>query len=435
MEFFLSYHMQRKYAGDIFGNRPLFGRKSDTIMDKDRFVAALRTALMQLDDLLGLRQNPLMPIFTKEQDPANPIELQRVLLDAIESLNDEPAVGSTRHYDILYYRYLEQLNQTDVAFQLGISVRQLRREQNNAIEYLADRLWRQFGLESKPNQSVEESSSAQQPNDTAIQKEIAWLSREFRSEPSQVQVELDKALAGVDILAKHHDVTLYLESPSVSLLVPVPPLAFRQALLTVLSTVVTHCSCKEIILTLTQSQTELLITLRHPGSGEAARLGEEATISLHTASQILAPFNGMVESGPGSVDISVPLLESTPILVIDDNPDARQLLQRYAANSRFRIITSGKADEAIEMAQQHEPKALILDIMMPEIDGWDLLTRWHHHPATEGIPVAVCTILPQEELSHLLGATIFIQKPVNRDSFLEALETLVHCGVNKSMVS
>jgi CheY-like chemotaxis protein len=115
---------------------------------------------------------------------------------------------------------------------------------------------------------------------------------------------------------------------------------------------------------------------------------------------------------------------SISVLVIDDNPDARRLFQRYAENSRFRVIATADCDQAIALAQGAGARAIVLDIMMPAVDGWDVLARLRHHPATQHIPIIVCTILPQRELAGLLGATAFLQKPVSQQAFLEALDRL-----------
>jgi len=63
--------------------------------------------------------------------------------------------------------------------------------------------------------------------------------------------------------------------------------------------------------------------------------------------------------------------------------------------------------------------------MMPGMDGWSLLGRLHEHPATRPIPVLVCTIVAQEEMAIALGATGYLQKPVTRRGFLDALDALV----------
>ena len=56
-----------------------------------------------------------------------------------------------------------------------------------------------------------------------------------------------------------------------------------------------------------------------------------------------------------------------------------------------------------------------------DIDGWEMLGRLREHPQLEGIPILVCTILPQDKLALTLGAAGFVSKPVNRESLLEAL--------------
>jgi CheY-like chemotaxis protein len=68
------------------------------------------------------------------------------------------------------------------------------------------------------------------------------------------------------------------------------------------------------------------------------------------------------------------------------------------------------------------PQAILLDVMMPQVDGWKVLARLRQHPATEQIPVIVCTIMAQEELALALGAGGFLRKPVSRQDFLDALD-------------
>jgi CheY-like chemotaxis protein len=61
-------------------------------------------------------------------------------------------------------------------------------------------------------------------------------------------------------------------------------------------------------------------------------------------------------------------------------------------------------------------------VMMPNVDGWELLGRLRQHPSTADIPVLVCTILPQETLALSLGASAFVRKPITRQVFLSALD-------------
>jgi len=62
--------------------------------------------------------------------------------------------------------------------------------------------------------------------------------------------------------------------------------------------------------------------------------------------------------------------------------------------------------------------------MLPDVDGWELLTHLHQHPATRHIPVLVCTVVHAEELARALGAAAYLAKPVRRAEFIEALRQL-----------
>jgi len=67
----------------------------------------------------------------------------------------------------------------------------------------------------------------------------------------------------------------------------------------------------------------------------------------------------------------------------------------------------------------------VLDVMLPDIDGWELLTQVHAHPRGREIPVIVCTVVREQELALSLGAAVFVDKPIRRREFIEALETAI----------
>jgi len=66
----------------------------------------------------------------------------------------------------------------------------------------------------------------------------------------------------------------------------------------------------------------------------------------------------------------------------------------------------------------------LLDVMLPGVDGWELLGRLREHPQLKGLPVIVSTILPQESLAMALGAAAFLCKPVTQEAFLQTLNSL-----------
>jgi CheY-like chemotaxis protein len=74
----------------------------------------------------------------------------------------------------------------------------------------------------------------------------------------------------------------------------------------------------------------------------------------------------------------------------------------------------------------------VLDVMLPGIDGWELLGRLREHPQTKDVPVVVCTILSQQQLALTLGATDFLRKPITRDAFLATLDRQIALQLKRS---
>ena len=144
------------------------------------------------------------------------------------------------------------------------------------------------------------------------------------------------------------------------------------------------------------------------------------------ARRILSVFGGEIEQtqdagGPLFVRITLLVAGGTSVLVIDDNSDVLQLYERYVLGTRFRLTLCQKAELALQVAASLQPQIIIIDIMMPGLDGWSLLGQLSHHPATATIPVIVSTVVSERDLALTLGAVDFVQKPVNRAEFLDAL--------------
>jgi CheY-like chemotaxis protein len=125
------------------------------------------------------------------------------------------------------------------------------------------------------------------------------------------------------------------------------------------------------------------------------------------------------------IEISFPNLSATPVLVIDDNEDALRLMERYAAGTRYVLSTTHNSQEAVRMAQRMLPRVIVLDVMMPGLDGFEMLGRLRQHPSIESVPIIVCTVLDQEPLARSLGASAFLRKPITRQGFLGAIDRQV----------
>ena len=112
------------------------------------------------------------------------------------------------------------------------------------------------------------------------------------------------------------------------------------------------------------------------------------------------------------------------MLIIDDNPDAILLFRRYCSNTRYTITGTREPDKAVHLAEVQSPKIIFLDLMMPGVDGWEMLNQIRQNPLTSAIPVIVVSILPQESLALSMGAIAFLQKPISQNDFLNLLNQL-----------
>jgi GAF domain-containing protein/DNA-binding response OmpR family regulator len=116
------------------------------------------------------------------------------------------------------------------------------------------------------------------------------------------------------------------------------------------------------------------------------------------------------------------------ILVIDDDPDAVYLLQESLDPNEFKVIGARKGHNGLQMAREGRPDAILLDILMPEMDGWQVLNDLKEDPATTNIPVILLTIVDKKALGFRLGAAAYLLKPLDPAVVLDALRRVIGEG-------
>jgi DNA-binding response OmpR family regulator len=120
----------------------------------------------------------------------------------------------------------------------------------------------------------------------------------------------------------------------------------------------------------------------------------------------------------------------TLVLVIDDDPDAVYLLQENLDPDQFEVIGARNGYDGQQMARELKPGAILLDIMMPGKDGWQVLHDLKADEQTRGIPVILLTIIDKKALGLKLGASDYLLKPLNPAEVLDALMKVTARGGN-----
>jgi CheY-like chemotaxis protein len=219
---------------------------------------------------------------------------------------------------------------------------------------------------------------------------------------------------------RHGGVTIQLDYGPEKL-VQVHPVAFQQILLSLLDVAVQRSSRNRVILsTLTLDGNPGVKIETCPGrlypESEAALQSARNLVELSSGSLAVKEKNGLL-----SITASFALAQRIEVLVIDDNPEITTMMQRFTAETLYNVSGLDDPKQAVEAALRLRPGIIILDIMMPQIDGLQVLSRIKHHPEIDYTPVIICSVLPQKDLALSLGATGFLNKPFQREAFLAAL--------------
>jgi CheY-like chemotaxis protein len=119
-------------------------------------------------------------------------------------------------------------------------------------------------------------------------------------------------------------------------------------------------------------------------------------------------------------------MEPKKVLVIDDEPAIRKLIKVILEGEGYRILGLDASRKAPASVQEGKPDLIILDLMMPEVDGYEILEMLKKDPETRDIPVIVLTVrsLPEDrEKARSLGADMYITKPFEPSDLIKAVNS------------
>jgi CheY-like chemotaxis protein len=407
-----------------------------------RWVAqSLRQALRNLYDPAELRRSPLIEALRLDQSDGS-FALHQLLLDSISALQPSrgisPQSDAWRTYQILYHHYVDQFSQTEVAASIGVSERQLRRLERLALETLAEylRAHHSIAIPLHAEPAVMEGEDEEVGNNIAsspvlLAQEARVLEQFSPSEPVNVHATVKAALETLSPLFDSQQVCADCLELDTRLNAAAHPASFRQALLIVLATATRSARGGHVVITAHALPSEVCLDVCPQCS--VAGLPYTANLNdLQMARELIALSNGRLEVESIEADdthyvihMILPGVARKVVLAIDDNADALQLLGRYMVGTAYLFAGLRDPLRAIELADRLQPLLIMLDVMLPGIDGWEVLARLREHPRTRGIPVIIYTVLPQEQLALSLGAAGFLRKPVKREDLLALLEGLI----------
>jgi CheY-like chemotaxis protein len=401
-----------------------------TNITKLDFANQIRLALLNLHDFVSLQKLPITgclsaPTGTLDQGVRS---LRSEILDAIEKLNPAGNVSSQakerRPYALLYGRYVQGMTTEELAEELAISIRQLRREHARAMNAVTELLWERlagkldsgYDDESIPPGLFPDGSSA------AAHAETDQLISQARTDDLVLADLVSGVITTLRPVAAGRRVTLDNRTAGDLPLVRANRVVLRQGLMGMLSYVLQHFSGGRITI---ESSFEQSITLLVTAAGEY-QTGEQDSRGQNVSRKLIASLGGTVdiqESPAGwQARIGLPVADDLPVLVMDDNLGLIELFRRYLAGHGYQVFVAHTAEEALEACRKVKMKLVILDVMMPEQDGWEILQRLKAAPQTHPVPVLICSVLNEPEIAFTLGASDYLPKPVTQDDLLAKVE-------------
>jgi CheY-like chemotaxis protein len=403
--------------------------------DRPEFEKLVKDALTNIHNYAVLETHPLVSFFLppRDQQTSRGEHLRHLLLQAINRLQPPERTPSTisiewRPYLILKGRYVEGLTLPELKSQLSLSGRQLRREHGRGLRAVVTLLWDQVLPERIDSEEEEEAGP-----------EGEWDSDLRAFEITQESLDLAEVVREIASIFQQRmqseDVELRLELPEELPSVLADRIILRQIILSLFSYAL-HVQSGQIITAgaeAEEDQVSFWIQTQVDEEETSTSEGEETEdTSLESArywcQRLGATFQDNFpanhEAGLAELVFSLPRIEQEVVLVVDDQKTAIRMFRRYLERANLKVVGVKEPEEVLPLARQLQPQVITLDVMMPTIDGWEILQALQTDPETQHIPVIVCSVWDEPELAYSLGAVDFLRKPISQKDLLEALARL-----------
>ena len=165
----------------------------------------------------------------------------------------------------------------------------------------------------------------------------------------------------------------------------------------------------------------------------AGQLGVESEVGAGSTFTVTLPLRQ--RAAPAAVQPSAPeqdlpdSAEGSAVLLIEDDDRSAELLSIYLEGAGFSVVRARDGEEGIDAARQIHPAAIVLDLMLPRLSGWDVLAQAKADPELAGIPVVIVSMLDERGRGYALGAAEYLIKPVRGEDLLAVLRPLAHGGI------
>lgn len=401
-------------------------------MERSAFYPSLKDLMPHLYDYAALETHPLSAAIDLPEGYQNSRGeyVQRLIMEAIQGLQPKGiklphTAVEMRPYLILHKRYVEGINLHDLSASLCLSERQVRRDHNRALEALAGRLWDRF-FGRLPENSIEQSMGGSAGG-------FAPRDRAYEIHPEELDLN-ELVLGAAKVMQKRlldEDVELELDLPDEPPQTINDRIILRQILFSLFKYALHLLSGKSICIVL-EKEGAIQFGFHVDANWKFWREEEYEDLldsvhywskKLHVTVQEDYPAPG--QEGPARIRLNLLRSRQPTVLVVDDQQPALRMYQRYLSRSGFKVVGVADPAQVVPLAHQIKPVLITLDVMMPKLDGWEILQALQLDEATRQIPVIICSAWEEPELAKSLGAAGFLKKPITQKDLLGMIDRVV----------
>lgn len=386
------------------------------------FIEQVKEVLESLYNFAILQNHPLasqVGIHLADTGESAAHALRRNVMEAIETLNPGNQVAmrtnEARIYNLMHIYYIRRMSIQEAGMEVGISRRQIYRDLRTGYEQVAAILWQKIHQAGATKAVLEPLSLS------PITMEMTHLEAEVHS--IDLKKLLEAALKAVQVLMERHNTYLDLHLPDDSVLISTNPTIAQQVLTLLLSQTIQQVKPTYCAIDLDLQGIELILQCSFlPSNNDWAIPQYDETVEVMMAK---LRWKLQLNTPPLPFYVFIRALQSKlNLLIIDDNHGLIELLERYFADEKYYVMVAYDGETGLQLAQEKQPDAIIMDLMMPGMDGWELLQHLRTHTRTQHIPVIICSVINDPELAYSLGASTFVKKPISKESILKALSKL-----------
>lgn len=343
--------------------------------------------------------------------------LRKTILEYLELLSPRESSNiyspQSRLYNVLYLRFVEGLTVQQTANELGISSRQAYRDLQKGKNDITRLFWDDI-QKNKQKNNIEPPIKK-----TTINPEMANINISIQ------QIDLKKiinhSLKRVESLSQKREIKIEYDIPNFPIKINSDVAIAQQICTSIISQTIQSIQNCSLNIQLIKDSPHNMLNLSFKMETIPESLIDQTTKAL------CKELGWLIEEEVNEQNVSISIKtasQPTIVIVIDDNEGIIDLFKRYLTKHEFKVVGCLDGNTGIQKARTLKPILIFLDVMMPYVDGWEVLQNLQIDEETQHIPVIICSVFNDPALAFSLGAAGVISKPIRRDDITAVFHDL-----------